>query len=726
MTLLLVSNRLPISLRRIGNRLDVQPNPGGVAAGLAAFYREYKARWFGWPGEVLPSETRQVAARLEKEFDCRPVFLPRKVARAYYAGFSNGTLWPLFHSFATYARYSASEWDAYRAVNERFADEVVRGMKRGDSIWIHDYHLFLLPRLIRTRVPDARIGFFLHIPFPPYDVFRLLPWHREVLEGLLGADLIGFHTYDYARAFLGSVLRDLGLDNRIGMITAGHRVVQVDVFPLGIDVGRFGSASVAPSVERSLSRIQKGPGPSKLLFSVSRLDYTKGIPQQLEAFGRFLEAHPEWRRNVTYLLAVVPSRERVAEYARLKREIDERVGRINSRYGTIAWTPIRYLYRQLDFDELVALYRASDVALIAPLRDGMNLVAKEYVASKREPRGVLILSEMAGASREMREALTVNPNDVEEVVEAIARAVTMPPEEQAFRIRAMQERLRRYDARTWAMRFLERLDEAVRFSEDLAVKILSEAERKEIRLAYRKGNRRLLLLDYDGTLVPFSPDRDAASPTERVVRVLKDLVSDSANHVVVVSGRPRDILDKWFGGLALTLIAEHGGWVRDRGDSEWKATLSLDGSWKGRVRPVIERYLDRVPGSSLEEKDFALAWHYRAADAESGSFAAKDLVDALTTLTANLDLQVLPGDKVIEIRRSGADKGTHFATRLRREPWDFILAAGDDWMDEALFAALPRSTFSIRVGFAASSARFNVESFADVLEFLESLVAAKR
>src|SRR2546428_4348457 len=227
----------------------------------------------------------------------------------------------------------------------------------------------------------------------------------------------------------------------------------------------------------------------------------------------------------------------------------------------------------------------------------MNLVAKEYVASKREPRGVLILSEMAGASREMREALTVNPNDVEEVVAAIARAVTMPPEEQAVRIRAMQERLRRYDARTWAMRFLERLDEAVRFSEDLAVKILSEAEQKEIRLAYREGKRRLLLLDYDGTLVPFSPDRDAVFPKERVVRVLKDLVSDSANHVVLVSGRPRDALDKWFGGLALTLIAEHGGRGRDRGGSEWKAELSLDGSRKGRGPPVVRRLLRPGPGS---------------------------------------------------------------------------------------------------------------------------------
>src|SRR3989442_5400099 len=382
----------------MGIRLDVQPNPGGVAAGLASFHRELQARWFGWPGSIAPGESKQVTDRLEKEFDCVPVILPSTLARPYYAGFSNGTLWPLFHSFSTYARYSASEWEAYRDVNARFADAIVRALRPSDQLWIHDYHLLLLPRLIRERVPEARVGFFLHIPFPPYDVFRLLPWHREILQGMLGADLIGFHTYDYARAFLGSVLRDLGLDNRIGMITAGHRVVQVDVFPLGIDVARFRSASVAPSVERSLSRVQKGAGPSKLLFSVSRLDYTKGIPQQIEAFGRFLEAHPEWRRNVTYLLAVVPSRERVAEYARLKREIDERVGRINSRYGTIAWTPIRYLYRQLDFDELVPLYRASAVALIAPLRDGMNLVAKEYVASKREPRWVLILSEMAGAS----------------------------------------------------------------------------------------------------------------------------------------------------------------------------------------------------------------------------------------------------------------------------------------------------------------------------------------
>ncbi len=424
---------------------------------------------------------------------------------------------------------------------------------------------------------------------------------------------------------------------------------------------------------------------------------------------------------MAYVLAVVPSRERVAEYARLKREIDERVGRINSRYGTLAWTPIRYLYRQLDFEELLGLYRASDVALITPLRDGMNLVAKEYVASRQDPNGVLILSEMAGASRELLEALVVNPNDVDEIVSAIGRALTMPVEEQAARIRAMQDRLRRYDARTWAMRFLERLDDVVRLSQDLAVKRLSAAHTDQIRQAYRTARRRLLLLDYDGTLVPFSIDRDALPPDLRVARILKDLASDSANHVALVSGRSRRDLARWFGEIPITLIGEHGAWVRDRGDPEWKAMLSADVEWKDRVRPFIDRFVERLPGSAVEEKDFSLAWHYRSVDIETGTAAARELVDVLTSLTASLDLQVLSGNRVVEIRRGGVNKGTYFATRLSGEPWDFLLAAGDDWTDEAMFAVLPPTAFSVRVGLAPSGARFNAEGDRDVIELLESL-----
>src|SRR6266700_1434905 len=400
MTLLLVSNRLPVTLKRVGDRLDVRVNPGGVAAGLATFYREHGARWFGWPGDVAPSESREIATRLAKEFDCHPVFLSKHLARSFYAGFSNGTLWPLFHSFSTYARYSASEWAAYREVNERFADEVAHALRPDDVVWIHDYQLLLVPQMIRERVPDARIGFFLHIPFPPYDVFRLLPWHRELLRGVLGADLVGFHTYDYMRTFVGSVRRGLGYESRIGTITAEHRVVQADVFPLGIDVETFASAPVGPAAVSSIARLRKALGSSKLVFSISRLDYTKGIPEQLEAFGRFLESHPEWRRKVAYVLAVVPARERVAEYARLKREIDERVGRINSRYGTLAWTPIRYLYRQLDFEELLGLYRASDVALITPLRDGRNHLEQDGYDVDRPPRGARREPERCGRDRE--------------------------------------------------------------------------------------------------------------------------------------------------------------------------------------------------------------------------------------------------------------------------------------------------------------------------------------
>ncbi len=333
---------------------------------------------------------------------------------------------------------------------------------------------------------------------------------------------------------------------------------------------------------------------------------------------------------------------------------------------------------------------------------------------------------MAGASKEMLEALIVNPNDVEDVVGAIHRALTMPLDEQAARIRAMQERLRRYDAHTWATRFLERLDDAVRLSQDLAAKDLSDGHRKEIRQAYRKATRRLLLLDYDGTLVSLSRHRDTARPDDRAAGILKGLGAGPANHLVLVSGRRRQELEQWFGDFPLTLIAEHGAWVRDRGDPEWRAAIPLEESWKGRFRPVMERFLDRVPGSSLEEKDFSIAWHYRSADVESGTLAAKDLVDILTTLTANFDLQVLPGNKVVEIRRAPVNKGSHFALKLSRESWDFILAIGDDWTDEALFATLPPSAFSIRVGIEASSARLNAEGVAAILDLLEALPATSR
>lgn len=721
MSLILVSNRLPISIRRTKGSLQFDPNPGGLAAGLGSFYRQLDSKWFGWPGEVPAADQKRVAARLREQFDCHAVFLPSRLVREYYSGFSNGVLWPLLHSFPSYATFRASEWEAYRQANERFAEAIAKAVSSKDVVWIHDYHLFLLPEVVRRRLPDARIGFFLHTPFPPHDVLRVLPRYREILRGVLGADLIGFHTYEYQRAFLEGVRRTFGLDDRMGTVQIGQRVVGVDVFPLGIDVARFAAGSVGPSFQRTIERLRKGLGDSKLLFSVSRLDYTKGIPQQLQSFRRFLEVHPEWRGKVTYLLAVVPSREKVARYAQLKREIDEQVSRINSEYGTLAWTPIRYLYRQLHPEELLALYRTSDVALLTPLRDGMNLIAKEYVASRTDAGGVLILSEMAGASKELLEALVVNPYDAEEVADAIAGAVTMPTPEQARRLSVMQDRLRRSDVRTWPTHFLNRLDAVRRITEDLAVRIPGPRDPKAFRQAYRSARHRCILLDYDGTLVPFASDRASTEPDPRVLELLKILGSREGNTVVLISGRPRSDLDRWFGELPLTLIAEHGGWVK-RPAAAWESALPPDDRWKERVRPILDQFVERIPGSSVEEKDFSLAWHYRAADRDTGAKGARDLSEILTLFTTNPDLQVLPGSKVIEIRRRGVNKGTYFATDLAKEPWDFIFAAGDDWTDEALFEVLPGEAISIRVGLQPSAARFNVERPDDLVAILEGLV----
>lgn len=689
--------------------------------GLEAFYREHDARWVGWPGDLPESSHRGIERRLRKEFGCYPVFLPREVARRYYAGFSNRTLWPLFHSFPTYARYEEADWSAYRAVNERFAKRIARLAKPDEIVWIHDYHLMLAPKYLREKRPDVKIGFFLHVPFPPYSDLRQLPWCRELVDAVLGADLVGFHTFDDAQAFLGGVRRLLGLDNEIGQLIVGKRAVDVDVFPMGVDFGRIEAAVKDPRQRDRVARYRDGLGASKLVFSLSRLDYTKGIPHALQGVATLLEAHPEWRGRFVYLLVVVPSREIVDRYAEEKREIDRLCGEINSRYGTFQWTPIRYMYRYLEYEDLVALYRAADVALITPLRDGMNLVAKEYLAAKEDLHGALVLSEMAGASKELHEAIVVNPNSRAEVAEALGQALEMPEAEQVRRNRLMRHRLEQYDVRRWANHFLERLEGAVALSRSLGVHLLTKADRETMAGAYAKSRRRLLLLDYDGTLAPFRSEPSLAAPTTRTMALLKSLCASASNRVVLISGRGRDDLASWFNGLYITLVAENGAWVRQADEAEWRATLALDTRWKDRVRPILERFTNRIPGSLIEEKETSLVWHYRRVDLNTGSLAARELIDTLTNLTANLELVVFIGNRAVEVRSSRVSKGTFYESHCANGGWDFILAMGDDWTDETLFSRLPPESYSVRIGLAASTARFAVESTEDALGILERL-----
>ncbi len=725
--LILVSNRLPVTVVKKGDRLKLQQSTGGLATALASLHRVFGGAWVGWPGitsdRVGSNEWRRIEEELRRE-GLIPVLISESLLDGYYNGFANRTLWPLFHYFPQYAVFDESFWRAYVRVNELFKEAVLSVAKPTDIIWVHDYHLMLLPKLIRDEIPDATIGFFLHIPFPSFELFRTLPWRRELLEGVLGADLIGFHNYDYMRHFMSSVKRGLSINVVLNTINYDGRLIRVDAFPLGIDYERFRKAVQDPRVRRRAVRIRKRLDRAKVIFSIDRLDYTKGITQRLEAYDHFLERHPEFRGKVVYVLAVSPSRTRVKHYRELKRRIDELVGMINGKYGEVGWNPIYYLYRYISFEELLAYYLAADVAFILPLRDGMNLVAKEFVASKTDGKGVLILSETAGAAAELVEALIVNPNSKEEVAEALRKAVTMHPKEQERRLRSMQERVRRYNLLRWANDFLEGLAEAKKEQIRLRMNVLKPKNLEEIVERYLRAKKRLFLLDYDGTLVPFASRPEEAVPDGEILELLTKLANAESNEVVIVSGRDKNTLDKWFGNLPVSLIAEHGALVKRKGE-DWEVTVPQDLSWKSAVRQVLEYYVDRTPGSFIEEKEFSIVWHYRNVDPELAELRANELKDTLSGIIQGSRLTVLQGSKVIEVRHASVNKGVAVKKWLEESDWGFILAAGDDWTDEDMFKVLPSDAYSIKVGIEATEARFNVRSYEDVRKVLSTLINAK-
>jgi trehalose 6-phosphate synthase/phosphatase len=733
--IVIVSNRLPFTVVQDGEGIQFDESVGGLATGLrtlltsaqSSLSRESEFVWVGWPGSTIRDEIRdQVRSKALSEFSCCPVFLSEQDLENFYQGFCNETIWPLFHYFPTYARYDEACWEQYRKVNESFSVTLLDAIRPNDTVWIHDYHLMLLPHLLRKALPKIRVGFFLHIPFPQFEIFRLIPgkWRRGILEGLLGADLIGFHTHDYGEYFLRCVQRILGYEHRMGQLSIGGRPVKVGAFPMGIDFKKFYEAAKHTEVQKEKEELQKGLGDSKIVLSVDRQDYSKGILHRLQGFEAMLETNPEWRGKVTLVMLVVPSRIGIADYEGMKKRIEELVGKINGRFGTISWTPIIYQYRSLPFQSLVAMYAMSHVALVTPLRDGMNLVAKEYVATRHDKTGVLVLSEMAGASKELPEAIIINPNNREEIADALKTALEMPCEEQMRRNAIMQNRLRRYDVARWAMDFLAELVSTSPVDEESHVKWLDPSERHNLTEQYHHSVRRLLILDYDGTLVPFAAYPEVATPTQRLLRILRSLAADSRNELLLATGRDRATLDQWFNGISTGLAAEHGSWIKER-NGDWKMQQSLPLGWKARLLPILEMYADRVPGAFVEEKEFSLVWHYRIADPEQGSAAARELTDYLLVFTASIDLQVLRGSKAIEIRKAGVNKGSAVQQWLAKNDFDFVLAIGDDLTDEDMFAVLPPWAYSFRVGAARTHARFRLRNPAEVLQLLAELAVGQ-
>jgi len=721
--LLLVANRLPISITKRLGELRFTQSPGGLATGLSSLSKSYECLLMGWPGiasgKLTDENKAQISEKLNAE-KCIPVFLSQKQVENYYLGFSNRTVWPLFHYMPLNTVYENRFWQTYKQVNQIFCDEVLKVAKSSDSIWIHDYQLMLLPHLIRQKLTEVQIGFFLHIPFPSFELFRLLPWREEILNGLLGADVVGFHTYDYVRHFLTSACRILGLEHTLGQLSFGNRIVKVDAFPMGINYEKFSQAVNDIGIQKEVGKILQKVGNRKIIISIDRLDYTKGIIQRLEAFDLFLSQNPKYKGKVTLIIVAVPSRTGLEDYKMLRNRLEQLVGRVNGEHGTIGWVPVWYLYRFMPFKKLVALYTVADVALVTPLRDGMNLIAKEFLATKSDDKGVLILSEMTGAASELGEAVIVNSNNKAAIVQAIKEALEMPADEQIERNQLMQKRLIRYNVSRWSSDFLNALSEVSKTQQELSVRKLTESARNKMISDYGKTRTRLFLLDYDGTLVGFTGRPDKAGPDAETISLLRSLSNDSKNRVVVISGRDKATLTKWLGNLNVALIAEHGAWTKQRG-RDWQCTESLRSDWKDSIRPVLELYADRTPGSFVEEKDFSLVWHYRRADAELAYVRRQELRGALLNLTANLNVGVFEGSKILEIRDLGLNKGRAAELWLEKQKWDFIFTAGDDYTDEDMFNVLPEKAYSIKVGLSISKARFNVDTVYEIRLLLKEL-----
>ena len=718
--LLLVSNRLPVTVKVEKDHVSVVRSPGGLATGLRGPHERSGGLWIGWPGDVSRLSGAQ-RAEVEKQLSalrCVPLHLSSSEVSRYYEGYSNRALWPLCHYLLDRIPRQDRDWDVYAKVNERFAELVARHYQPGDTIWVHDYQLMLVPDLLRQRLPEARIGYFHHIPFPSSEILRTLPHRAELLRGLLGADLVGFHTPSYAHHFSNSLLRVLGLETDMGQVTLEGRTVRLGAFPMGIDAAAFERLAEDPGVLGEVSVIQERGAGQRLLLGIDRLDYTKGIPRRLLAVQRLLEREPAWRGRLRLIQVAVPSRTQVEDYAAYRDKVDELVGRINGLYGTVHNVPIHYLYRSFNERQLVGLYRSADVMLVTPTRDGMNLVAKEFCAARPDEDGVLILSEFAGAATELRDAVIVNPYDVDAMADTIEHALEMPVEERRRRMRALRAQVKSRDVHWWVGHFLDAL-------QSVPPPSVRSPSVEELVARLKGAGRRVLLLDYDGTLVGTAPRPELAVPDPELKMLLERLAALPGTQVHVVSGRLKETLEEWLGALPVSLHAEHGLWSRSGPGVPWRMLDGVSSEWKALARPLMDAFTARVPGSFVEEKTASLAWHYRLVDPEYGAWQSRELRLKLCEALSQSPLEVLPGDKVVEVRPRGVHKGRVVGQALAvAEPGALVAAFGDDRTDEDLFAALPEGAISVHSGGKPSRGMYRVSGPSEVREVLATLLEA--
>jgi trehalose 6-phosphate synthase/phosphatase len=685
--IVVASNRLPFTFQRTARGLERRPSTGGLVSGLEPVLRKRGGTWVGWPG-IDVREGERLSTRGEA-YRISPVLLTENEIARYYHGFSNRTLWPMMHSMPVRARFDTREWEVYTRINSRFGEVVAAEASEAGIVWVHDYQLMLAPSRIRRLLPDARLAFFMHIPFPPHDVFRVLPWDRELLRGLLDCDLIGFHVRSYAHNFLDCVERTFGarIDQDDLLVEYGDRTTRVGAFPLGIEFSLFESLA--------MSAPQRGPREQKIVLGVDRLDYTKGIPERILAFQRLLERYPEHREKVVLLQIAVPSRSQVAEYRQLKSQIDELVGNVNGRFATAEWSPLRYLYRSFTQQQLAAIYRDADVALVTPLRDGMNLVAKEYVACQVGEPGVLILSRLAGAADTMREALLVNPVDIDGTAEALHRALGMEESDRRDRVTALRRRERRDNVEAWVDSFLHAAVSA-RASLSPFTDEDFDAWLSDFIGPYRLG----LFLYYDGTLCPLQEHPSQALLADGMIRALKGCADRKDTDVAVISGRSLHDIRSIVGHDLLSYAGNHGLEIAGPGIPDFVHEDLVH--YKERAEELARELEElAVDGAWIEAKGPTLTYHFRAVP-ESGRHALALQAHAIINRAG---YQARDAHCAVEARPPiGWDKGRAVLHVLRTRygpSWSEavrVIYVGDDQTDEDAFRLLAGLAMTFRVG----------------------------
>ena len=719
--LIVASARLPVTLAHRGETWRATRSTGGLVTALKSVAERRPFLWLGWPGAHVPETERASVSKELSKHGSIPVFIGKSDIDGFYERLSNRVLWPLFHNLLDRSHYDLSGWKSYQKVNELFAEAIVATARPGDVVWVHDYQLALVPELLRRAGLRAPVGFFLHIPFPSAETYRTLPVRKEILRGILGADLVAFHSYEYVSHFGSACLRVLGAEIEPEAVRLASRRVQLRVLPIGIDPTEVRQMLDSEEAQQQLDNLRTAYPGMRIVVGVDRLDYTKGIPEKLLAFEELLRQHSRWRGKVVLIQVAAPSRTGVSEYQALKRQVDELVGRINGRYGTASYTPVIYINQSLSREKLTGLYRGADVALVTPVRDGMNLVALEYVAARSDLGGTLILSEFAGAAHCLPGAKLVNPYSVPEVAQVLAEVLKDPtPSRSGFE--HMQRFVNENTSMRWANRFLDCLEQTG--SDGQSESRMLDVKVSPIHDRVQSARSPLLLLDYDGTLRPFVVDPATAAPSRRIAEVLQSL--SRVARVYVVSGRSQQVLEQWLGMLGVGLVCEHGLGMREPGGKwELRAKVSIT-KLRRTVDPLLEDFVARTPGSTIEYKNAGIAWHYRGADPEYGGFHANELLLLLEGLLKRRPFGVLRGNRVVEIRHERVSKGRAALDILGRNPSaDFLLCAGDDRTDEEMMEALPDAwqdqAVTVWVGNRNARARYWVESSEDLLEQLAYL-----